>query len=446
MTWKRYIAPGFLIQKARARGFAWCLRNLPVYGLLFPFSVTFRAVLLALKPIVHIRFGRLWSYSLGVFGQSTELYLCARDAGMHPARSLDIWYHFDNSARLHLSKRKGQNIACNQQLLVMWKRVFHINQLAGILYWLNSAIKPGSNDFIVQGPHTWDSAGLLDRFPTHLALTQSEEERGLAELRKLGIGPKDPFVCIHNRDARYLEVSRPWNPEAPNNIRHLDFRNSTIQNYALAARALADLGYFVVRVGKHPEEPFLCDHPRIIDYATQCQSDFMDVFLAAHCTFYIGQNSGGTALPTAFRKPIVFVNIYPLAEVGQCQYTKGIFITKRYYSRIKGRMLTFREVLDLGLALFLTTRRGEQALATTNRLEVEVVENTPEEIKEAALEMHNRLNSKFTWGDEEQDLQDRFLAILSPLRSEHSNEPAVAVNHRLKAGTHFLKTNRQLLD
>ena len=51
-------------------------------------------------------------------------------------------------------------------------------------------------------------------------------------------------------------------------------------------------------------------NPRIIDYATDFQSDFMDLYLSARCTFFIGNNGGMVTLPLIFRKPLVIVNVF----------------------------------------------------------------------------------------------------------------------------------------
>ena len=50
-------------------------------------------VLRALRPLVLVRFGKLPSASMH-FAVNTEMYLCERDAGFQPKRTIDI-FHID---------------------------------------------------------------------------------------------------------------------------------------------------------------------------------------------------------------------------------------------------------------------------------------------------------------------------------------------------------------
>lgn len=441
-NWKRYVSPRLLHQRAREEGLIWCLKKFLAYLLLGPLAVALRLTLLALKPVVHIRFGELESPGFGNLASLPELYLCERDAGMHPKKTFDIWFHYDVHAGKLLQHKSARRMVSNEQLLIMWKRVIHINDIARDLDRLNRLLPPGQQDFIANMPqYHWDRYAYYERFDSHLTFTKEEEKRGLAQLKEMGIGPEDPFVCIHVRDSRYLEVARPWNPKVPNNRRPWDYRDSNIQNYALAARTLAELGYFVVRLGKHVQEPFQCDHPRVIDYASKYQSDFMDVFLPSRCAFFIGQNSGGGMLPMVFRRPTVFVNIFPLAEAGHCQYRRGILILKKYYSNRLGRELRFREVFDLGLAQYAVVMPKD--IRNNHELDLKIMDNSPEEINEAALEMHRRLSLTYTPEGGAAELQERFLSIV---RSYPQEVPLVDEQPRITAGAHFLRTNQNLLD
>jgi putative glycosyltransferase (TIGR04372 family) len=422
----------------------WVLR----IGLL-PLAVLVRVVLLILKPFVHIRFGRLWSTRLGIFTLDTELNLCERDAGMQPHGSLDLWYHYDRDGYMTRHPISRREAISNQQLSTMFGRVIRVWEPARVLDHLNRLLPRGSNDFIAATlSQSYDQYDLMHRFPAHLTFTEAEEVRGLSELRELGIEPAVPFVCFHGRDSAYLDRTRLTNVAIHGGWNWQDLRDVSIGNYVPAAEKLADLGYFAVRMGKYVKEPLTCSNPRVIDYATQCQSDFMDVFLAARCLFFVGQNSGMIGLPMIFRKPVVMVNVFPMAHFLGHRCTDGIFITKKYYSEQRKRFLTFREILELRLG-FLTLK-DPQHKELYDTLGLKIVENTPEEISEAVVEMHQRLHSAFTCLAEDRELQNRFLSLVrsypdvSPLWSETSHmwsEPS-----RMKIGTHFLRANRQLLD
>jgi putative glycosyltransferase (TIGR04372 family) len=424
--------------KRRARRI---LRRLLRIGLL-PLAVLLRVVLLILKPFVHIRFGQLWSPRLGVFAMVTELYLCEKDAEIQPRRSLDLWYHYDRDRYLIRNPPKPRQAISNQQLSMMFERVLHEWEPARVLDRLNRMLPRGCDDFVVQISDPYDRDDLLHRFPSHLTFTEAEEQRGRSELAKMGIEPDAKFICIHGRDSEYLERVRPRNVAAYGDWGWQNHRDVSIGNYVLAAEKLAELGYYVIRVGKYVKEPFNSAHPRVIDYATQYQSDFMDVFLADRCAFFIGQNSGMIALPMIFRRPTVFVNMFPLWAIAGLRFTNGIAIPRKLYSEQRGRFLTYSEIVGLGIAdcIFKTPEQKD----LYNALGLRIVENTAEEISEAAMEMHQTLRSQLSWLAEDEELQRRFSSILG---SHPGTVPNWGDENRLlRFGAHFLRTNRELLD
>jgi len=359
---------------------------------------------------------------------------------MHPRKSLDIWYHYDRDGYALKNQVKATRVISNQQLNVMWKRVMHLHETARFLDHLNR-ILPRSHQFIVNYYHADQQFGLLDRSPPHVSFTEDEEERGLAGLRDMGIGPDDKFVCFHARDSAYLDTARPRNEAAFGDWSNSDDRDASIENYIPAAQKLTELGYFAVRIGKYVKEPIHSNDPRIIDYATHFQSDFMDVFLAARCTFFLGQNSGMANLFQIFRKPVVFANVHPLHDIPWCQYEKGIMIPRKYYSTREGRNLTYREVLEAGLGV--TNLANAEFRALVDDFGLIIVENTPEEICEVASEMHLKLQSDFSAEEDTMGLQARFKSIL---RAYPDMVPGLADNSRLTIGNHFLITHQKILE
>ncbi len=413
-------------------------------------AVFFRIALRVLKPLVHIRFGRLHSISLGIFAMPTELYLCEKDAGMQPGHSVDIFYHYDRDRyRLKNPPKPGNSVA-NQQLYSMFKPHFRVCQAAQTLDNLNRFLPRGSEDFIVKLPSPYDERGLLDRFPPHIAFSEAEKERGFSGLRELGIEPDAPFVCFHAWDGVHLHQARPTIASLYGGWGHDFGRYASIGNYLLAAEKLADLGYYVIRMGKYVEGPIPSNNPRIIDYASHFRSDFMDVFLSARCAFFIGQISGITTLPMMFRRPMVFVNAHEFAEIFYCAYKNGIFIPKKYYSAKIGRLLTFREILTeplIARCILQTTRPPPELY---ERIGLQVLENTPEEIAELALEMDQRIRGVFKASGEDEELQSRFLSILRSYPDAFppiENYQRVREDYqRLRIGAHFLRTHAELLE
>jgi len=159
--WKRYLAPKYLAGKLVDMGPVWCLS----FSALFPLAVFLRVLLRALKPLLHIRFGRIGSERLGTFAWGVEMYLCERDAGVQASGTLDLWYYYDREGYA-LSKPVRPNQAVSiEQLDLMVRRVIHVSNLARFLDRLNRMLPPGSDDFIVParpanssrraGPRLW---------------------------------------------------------------------------------------------------------------------------------------------------------------------------------------------------------------------------------------------------------------------------------------------------
>lgn len=409
-----------------------------------------RIVLRVLKPFVHIRFGRLHSISLGIFATPTELYLCEKDAGIQPRHSVDIFYHYDRDRYRLKNPPKPKDAVTNQQLYSMFKPNLHVYQAAQALDHLNRLLPRGSEDFIVKLPSPYDERGLLDRFPPHIAFSEAEKERGFSGLRELGIEPDSPFVCFHAWDGVHIHKARPTIVSLYGDWGHDFGRYASIGNYLPAAEKLAGLGYYAIRMGKYVEGPIPSDNPRIIDYATHFRSDFMDVFLSAYCTFFIGQNSGITTLPMMFRRPMVFVNVHEFAEIFYCAYKNGIFIPRKYYAAKKGRLLTFREILTEPLIARCILQTTKPSPELYERIGLQVLENTPEEIAELALEMDQRLRGVFKTPEEDEELQRRFLSILRSYPDAFppiKNYQRVREDYqRLRIGTHFLRTHTELLE
>ena len=381
--------------------------------LAFPFVLSVRL----LSPLVLIRFGSLRSDRIGHFAPETELYLCAKEAGLDRKVTIDIFCHTPT--------------ICNEQLRKMWGRLLYSHQFVYWLDWLNRRL-PGRhkhNKHIVPLPSTYynsDIHGLFDCFPTHLKFTEEEERFGVEKLKDMGIIEKERFVCFYNRDAVYLNTQKPtinWD--------YHNYRDASIQNYVLAAEELAKKGYYVIRIGDVVKEPMLTISPRIIDYATNgMRSDFMDIYLCMHCKFFISSAGGLSGVPMTFRRPIGFVNFIPLEYVWTWS-KNGMFIPKKLWLKEQKRFMTFQEVIESCVGRYLKREDYEKQ-------GIEVIENNPQEIKSFVIEMEMRLNGQWEETDEDCELQKRFWSLFG------SSDLHGKIVSRI--GADFLRQNRELLD
>jgi len=126
----------------------------------------------------------------------------------------------------------------------------------------------------------------------------------------------------------------------------------------------------------------------------------------SQCAFTVSDITGLTALPTIFRKPRVYVNGISLLTFYRHgffdpQFMNSIIIFKKHIDRTKQRTIPASEIKEKNLLSAFDTKDYIQN-------NIELINNTPEEILDAALEMHQRLNGE--WEETEEDilLQHRF--------------------------------------
>jgi len=366
-----------------------------------------------ISPVFLIRLQRLISWRIGHFAANIELYLCELDAGINKpeGRFLDIWYY--------------PCAPCNQQLARMWGRVLCIGPaiLFGLVDCINSMIPGGELHRVGENlKKDRDVQGLLERFPPHLFFNFEEEKKGEVGLRALGIPEGAPFVCLAVRDSAYLHDQNP----------HLDwsrhnFRDCDIQNYILAARKLAERGYYVVRMGAVVKEAMKIDHPMIIDYAHNgMHSDFMDIYLGAKCAFCISTTIGFDAVPSIFRRPMVFVDCSPL-ELIRTSSPDYISTVKKYWLRDEERFMGFREIIESGASSFWVSSEYEA-------MGIDLVESTPEEIAAVVLEMEERLKGSWKSNKEDERLHCQFWDLFpkSELHGEIRSRIGIDFLHRNK--------------
>ena len=282
-----------------------------------------------IKPVVTIRFAALDSHRIGAYITAPEIYLCELDAGIHGPRRVDIFYN--------------RRYVCNQQVNRMWKRVVHVSPLAEPLDRLNRLLPGGKAHQVPWHParKARDAYGLIAESQPHVSFTADEISRGQFALQKLGIPADTPYICFHARDSAYMATTF-----ATGKADESSYRNSNIQDYLPAIDALTNLGYYAVRMGAVVERPLETDNPRIIDYASIGRTEFLDIYLLAHCRFFLGGNAGIYGVAEWFRRPVIHANFVPIQLIFAAN-PYDLTILKRLRLRSQNRYLTFHEILDL---------------------------------------------------------------------------------------------------
>ncbi|EKD28507.1 MAG: hypothetical protein ACD_79C00287G0014 [uncultured bacterium] len=262
----------------------------------------------------------------------------------------------------------------------------------------------------------------FDNVNSKIEFTKEEGEKGAQLLKKMGIDSW--FVCFHARDSLYLKSTFP-----DKNLSYHDFRDFDIETMIPAMEYISKQGGYALRVGSVVEKPLMeYGNPRIIDYATKYRSDFMDIYLASKCKFFVGCNAGLFLVYRLFNKPVVTVNNIPFMHLGVSK--DELWIPKKLWNNERNEYLSYREIYSSDYALSLHSHEYE------NRKLVPV-NNSPDEILKVVIEMNNRCDNKINYSEKEQELQKTFVNI-TKLNKYYYNSPT-------RIGSDFLKDNIDLI-
>lgn len=395
------------------------VRRLPKKAIPFlPIALLALPIIRLIRGAILIRCGDIVTRHIGHFALNTELYLCEKDKNINRPRGKYIDMPFFPSSP-----------ACNSQLLKMWKRVIKTYSALPLeaLAWLNNAIPGGKvHNIGANINNDRDILNLLVNSTPHLSFTDEEEDRGRRFLESLGITEGTQYVCMTVRDSAY------YNSIGVLNQRH-SYRDSNIENYVMAAEELANRGFFVLRMGKIVEAPLVSSRKEIIDYAyKKFGDDFLDIYLGAKCYMCLSTGSGFDAIPTIFRRPVSFVNLLPI-EAPFSSKNFIVYLSKAYLDAKDGRQLTLKEIIDMKLAY----------LASTETYEANGIlfkENSPEEIRDVAVETIERLQGTWVTDPGGERLQDIFRQIM-PLSLRDSIGRPMHGEFFIRYSENYLKNN-----
>ncbi len=384
-----------------------------------------------LRPWIKIRFVPISCLTIGHYSLSIEVLLCKLDQNKNNKGKEIIIY---------LQRPKSQ--VCNIQLYKMWKRVIPISP--DILYLMFAYIELylehwfGIHPYrIILGHASHDRWDILETSRQHLYFTKDELVQGEHILVTMGVPKNAKYVCLIVRDEAHYSTNNIYTKMS-------GFRNSDILHYRKAALFLAEKGYYVIRMGKTVNKAFDVNHKKIIDYAcSNFRSDFMDIYLSAHCYFFMSTLCGLDGIAHAFRRPILATNITPN---GYCDlgYPVKVFLAKKIIDN-QGHLLTFKkqsEIFNRGSIEFINQMLKEH--------ELNMFENTEDELLEATKEMLLRMQG--TWCDTElsNTLQNLFWASMAKEKFYPDNQgiltPIALCKYKAKYCTDDLLNNRTLLE
>ena len=203
-------------------------------------------------------------------------------------------------------------------------------------------------------------------------LSDSIEARGMSILERWGLPSDAWFVVIHVREGDHRA--------------HARLQNADISTYFPMMREIVNRGGWVIRMGSPLMSP-LPEMPNVIDYAHAVERvDWMDVFLWAKAKFSIATNSGGSEVPMCFGTPVIRTNY---SSFGHCSFFEKSFMVPKLY-KLKS------EKASMSLQQALRTPIPWCESTVHENIEFEIIDNTPQDLVEAAVEMFQRFE-KNNW-------------------------------------------------
>ena len=381
-----------------------------------------------IRPIIFIRIGNLVSSRLGHFSGNTELYLCEKYADINTKRGLSFDLFFYNQNRI-CNEQLATMLARNSNIVIMprylsvfFVRAEHLIKIFSYFFPLlkSHIVKTSSSDR--------DIHDLLNKTPINLKFTKDELKKGCAELIKMGIPEEAKIVLLYVRDSAYLDSI-----DKTNYYIYHNFRDSNIDNFVQVSEQLAEMGYYVLRMGVVVKKALESNNPMVIDYANNgMRTDFMDIYLSSICEFIISTGTGGDGPAImCFRKPCVYVNYCPILYFPTFA-TNSLAITKHHISIKNNKELTLKEIISNNVGACLQSECYEQN-------GVILVENTPEEICDVAIEMVKKLTGSWEPKSIDSMLQSRFWDIFP--NTQPTNGVILHGEIRMTHGSDFLRNN-----
>ena len=375
-------------------------------------------ILWILKPVFWLKVGRLHITRLGHLALNTEVFLRRRQLGSYPDGP---FYCF-----LAGPSNFANHPLCNHQLLDMHKRVIPVSKsiiltaiYTGMLPILKWTPFYQSLDIHWTNNHYHE----LNNAEPALSFTPDEIEKGRKLLNEMNVDlDKDEYVCIYARDKAYLKAL-----DTKTNWDYHNFRNFEIDSLIETAKYLIDKGFVVIRVGSIAENPINFSHEKLIDYPfSGHQSDFLDIFLVAHCKFVISNGTSGIVnVAPILDKPILTVNAHGNYEAYPGK--DALFLWTKYKYSDTNKRFHFKDSLSFEL--------GWWENPADYGLEVELA--SAEDILEATKEMIARLENRFEYSPESEKLMQAYYKLFSKISGYETNS-------KIPVGITWLKKNQDL--
>ncbi len=301
------------------------------YGL--PLAIFIRMI----SKLVLVRIMKINSERIGELIINPAIYLYQKENKIN----LDGRFHID----IFFMKTKPINTQLSKMLrrkIVIFPKII-MNPIFEAQNKLNFIFKNSEKYYpIKQREYKFHYIDKLPYSKKNIEFLEKEIERGKEEIfNKFGVKKTDKYVCLLIRDQEFLKKIYP-----NDNFDFHEYRNIEPSIFMNAAETLSKLGYYVFRMGKYTNKKFNSPDPKIIDYAnSKYRSDFLDIYLTAHCTFFVTTMSGLDNLLPIFNVPAAVI---PLNLAIARQYSNYLISTKTFIDNNNNK-LSLKELFKKNL-------------------------------------------------------------------------------------------------
>ena len=273
-----------------------------------------------------------------------------------------------------------------------------------------------------------------------IIFSEEEEAYGRQKMRDMGITGK--YVTFFNRGHKYLKtIFGTLGGKDVEKLPGCITRNSAVKDFSLMCQNLYKRGLQSVRMGYLVDDEIQGDG--IIDYANNYREEFLDYYLIAKSKFFVCGFSGMQIIALLLHVPLVVVNLTQFTLDGDVSTHKDsknkvMMLPKKLFDTNNNKFVSILEQLNLETNI----PNRYDLLDYIGSHGLKYIDNTPEEIWDAAEEMLLRLEGRFNPTKEEIELQEKFQEAL---RQATKHSPTIIpcgdyVSHK------FLLKNKWLVE
>lgn len=193
----------------------------------------------------------------------------------------------------------------------------------------------------------------------------------------------------------------------------------------LAIQEIVARGGWVIRIGDSSMTP-LPAMPQVIDYVHHpLKSWRLDIVLCAKARFVLGSTSGICLVSSIFGVPAAIANMVPTAD--RWFRPGDLSIPKLTWSESENRLLSLDESFAYPLGCYRYARQWKDT-------GLRVVDNSPEDIRDLAVEMMDRLDGRFAVTQVDRQLTQHYRSMMDARYTSHGSAAEIGACFLRKYG------------